>query len=45
MTDEEIDDKIEEWHQTSSYKELSLHEFLGWTWQQYKNWVEKGVKP
>ncbi len=33
----QIDDFIEVWHQAES--ELSLHEFLGMTWEEYSAWV------
>lgn len=38
--DEEIDDEIDEWHD-SSRKLPPLHEFLGMSWEEYQLWVEK----
>lgn len=38
QTEEELEKLIEDWH--TSYNELLLHEFLGWTWEEYKTWVE-----
>lgn len=32
-----IDDKIDEWHNSDS--ELPLHEYLGWSEEQYHKWV------
>jgi len=32
---EDYEDKIDEWHESDS--ELKLHEFLGLTWQEYKD--------
>ena len=42
-TKEVIDDLIDEWHEGDS--ELPLHEFLGWTEEEYKAWVEFGQLP
>lgn len=39
-------DKIEEWHTSFEIKdEVPLHQHLGWTWEQYKKWVEDGTLP
>lgn len=43
MTPEEVDDAIERWHTGDS--ELPLHEFLGWSRQEYSIWVETNVIP
>lgn len=43
-TEEEIDDLIDYWH-TVDDGEAPLHEFLGWTWEEYKLWVETGTQP
>lgn len=43
-TDEEIDNLIDEWHNDPRITK-PLHEFLGWTWLEYKRWVERGIKP
>lgn len=45
MTDEEIDDLIKAWHFDNAGPGLELHEFLGWTWEQYAYWAVSGVKP
>lgn len=39
----DVDSRIELWH-TSDY-EGSLEEFLGWTWDEYKRFVEQNVLP
>lgn len=38
-----IDDAIDTWHNSGGNE--SLHEFLGMTWQEYKDWVESGQVP
>ena len=43
-TDEELDDLIDKWHNGAG-KGKQLYEFLGWTWAEYKRWVERGIKP
>lgn len=43
VTEENIDQYIEEWHNSST--DLELHEYLGLTWEQYARWVEKGELP
>lgn len=43
-SDEEIDNTIERWHRGHGLDQ-SLHAFLGWTWEEYKHWVETGEKP
>ncbi len=42
MTEKELLDKIDEWHESDS--KLPLHEYLGWTREQYKEWLEEGVR-
>ena len=32
-----IDDLIDEWHDSDS--ELQLHEYLGWSEEDYRKWV------
>jgi hypothetical protein len=44
MTEAEVQDKIAEWH-ASPLGVGPLWEFLGWTWEQYKDWFEKGRMP
>ena len=34
---EEIDDFIDEWHESA--QEIELHEFLGMSWKEYSAWV------
>lgn len=34
---EEIDDFIDEWHESA--REIELHEFLGMSWKEYSAWV------
>ena len=43
MDNNKIDDMVDEWHDGAS--ELLLHEYLGWTFQEYKTWVESSVPP
>lgn len=43
MSDKEVDDLIEMWHE--SEEDVPIHEFLGWTKEQYKRWVETGEIP
>jgi hypothetical protein len=38
-----IDDRIAKWHDGPSTQ--PLHEYLGWTWEQYKAWGERNVYP
>jgi hypothetical protein len=38
LTDQEIDGMIAEWHDGAG-QGLDLHEYLGWTREQYKTWV------
>ena len=42
-TEDQILDAADEWHNSDS--NLTLHEFLGWTWEQYKAYVEDGLIP
>jgi hypothetical protein len=35
---EDIDDAIEAWHEGAG-SGLHLHEYLGWTWDEYVDWV------
>lgn len=37
LTQEQIDDKIDEWHQSDS--RVELHEYLGWSRYDYHIWV------
>ncbi|PZU96024.1 MAG: hypothetical protein DCE90_11395 [Pseudanabaena sp.] len=38
---DEIDNYIDEWHDSDSDMSLELHEFLGMTWEEYSLWVVK----
>ncbi len=38
---DEIDDYIDEWHDSNSDIDLELHEFLGMTWEEYSLWAVK----
>jgi hypothetical protein len=45
VTDDEIDDRIDEWHTMDDAEyialgEPALHEYMGWTWEEYVRWVE-----
>lgn len=45
--DPEVEHKIAEWHDGAA-PGLLLHEYLGWTWEQYRRWAEtqpKGPRP
>lgn len=46
-TTDEIESLVKEWHQCtdSRWSEASLHEFLGWSWDEYKHWAETGEQP
>ncbi|WP_157186566.1 hypothetical protein [Nocardia jiangxiensis] len=44
MTDDEIDDRVDEWHNGAGLG-MDLHEYLGWTWEQYQEWLEGRPKP
>lgn len=38
MSEEEFEDKVEEWHNGEG-EDVSLHEYLGVTWEQYCKFV------
>lgn len=42
-TKENIHDLIDKWHESGSNQEL--HEFLGLTFEEYKQWVETDKLP
>lgn len=44
MTSEELNDLIDAWHDGPD-TDQALHEYLGWTWEQYVTWVETDVMP
>ena len=33
-----IDDRIDIWHESPEIR-IPLHTYLGWTWQEYAEWV------
>jgi hypothetical protein len=39
MTEDEIDAKVEEWHKSDS--KLSIWEFIGISWKEYSDYVER----
>lgn len=41
--EETVLDKIDAWHESNS--NLQLHEYLGWTREEYKAYVERGTIP
>ena len=43
MTDDDVHDAIDRWHDDGGSQEI--YEFLGWTWEQYAQWVETGELP
>jgi len=43
VTEENIHDLIDEWHEGDSNQEL--HEFLGFTFEEYARWVETDEFP
>lgn len=42
---ENIDDRIDAWHDGDGDEDQPLHEYLGWTREQYAAWVERGEFP
>ena len=51
-TPEEVDRRIELWHVQTEEEplmkfgvSLDLHEYLGWTWDEYVNWIMTGEIP
>lgn len=45
VTPENIDELIEDWHNSSDKEKRELHEFLGLTWEQYVEYVETNQLP
>ena len=41
LTSDELDARIDSWHNGDGEGQ-SIHEYLGWTWEQYKHWAETG---
>lgn len=44
MTKQQIEQIVEDWHQGNLEAE-TLHEALGWTWEEYKIWAATDVAP
>lgn len=44
MTHQEVDDKIVAWHNDDKFHG-NVCEYLGWTFDQYKTYIETGVIP
>lgn len=42
---DELDDKIHEWHSSGPEETRDLHEYLGWSWDEYATWIESGIQP
>jgi hypothetical protein len=42
-----IDDAVARWHETnwSPALAIELHEYLGWTWDEYRAYTERGALP
>lgn len=43
LTDEQVDDLVDEWHQGSSNQEL--WQFLEFTFDEYEEWAVTGICP
>jgi hypothetical protein len=43
VTKENIDDLIEEWHKSPS--NIALHDYLGWTIEEYFHWAKTNEMP
>jgi hypothetical protein len=43
-TNSELEDLIEKWH-TSHDVACSLYSYLGWTREEYENWLETNRQP
>lgn len=39
---EEFNKRLEEWHESES--NLEFHEYLGWTWEEYKIYYDTVVR-
>ena len=40
----DVDAAVEAWH-SGAGDGLELHEYLGWSWEQYARWVDDGIAP
>jgi hypothetical protein len=43
VDEDEIEDLIHQWHNANTLK--PIWEFMGWTYDEYKVWVETGESP
>lgn len=43
MTDEQLNDLVDRWH-AGEGSDRPLHEFLGWTKEEYMVWVRTGAR-
>ena len=41
----QIEKMIEDWHFNGAGEGQELHEYLGWTWEEYVTWVNTGIIP
>ncbi|TQS40395.1 DUF6980 family protein [Cryptosporangium phraense] len=44
LTNEEIDARIDAWHHGAGGA-MAMHEYLGWTWEEYRAWAERSELP
>lgn len=42
-SESQIERLIDQWHENAI--DVELHEYLGWTWKEYQQWVETGNIP
>ena len=42
LSAEEFDKRLEDWHESES--NLEFHEYLGWTWEEYKIYYDTVVR-
>jgi hypothetical protein len=43
--EERVDDAVDRWHRAPGELDVPLHEYLGWTWDEYAEWVASSVLP
>lgn len=43
--EQRVDDAIDAWHVSGPDETRELHEYLGWTWDEYGAYVERNVLP
>lgn len=43
--DDHLDDLVDAWHDSGPEEKRGLHEYLGMTWEEYKNWTESCIVP